>query len=68
MPIVVVVIVSVVIVISLVVSLIISPPKLQTVPQSHPAVSTVVFTEDASLPDTPNNGIEPKVMSCHRSK
>ena len=35
---------------------------MQTVPQSHPAVSTVVFTEDASLPDTPNNGIEPKVI------
>ena len=63
MLIVVVVIVAVVIGISLIVSLIISPPRLQTVPQSLPAVSTVIFTEDASLPDAPNNGIEPKLIT-----
>ena len=29
----------------------------------QPAISTVVFVNDASLPDTPNNGIEPKVIT-----
>jgi len=28
----------------------------------QPAVSTVVFIKDASFPDAPNNGIEPKVI------
>jgi plastocyanin len=32
-------------------------------PLSEPAISTVVFVEDASLPTAPNNGIEPKVIT-----